>query len=63
QPAGPPRHPEGDAFRACRHRHIRPLYEVFLLLKALWSATMFVVNKIKARYDLIRDDEYLVGLE
>ncbi|CAN0548425.1 unnamed protein product [Ectocarpus sp. 12 AP-2014] len=24
---------------------------------------MFVVNKIKARYDLIRDDEYLVGLE
>ncbi|CAB1119828.1 unnamed protein product [Ectocarpus sp. CCAP 1310/34] len=36
---------------------------VFLLLRALWSAAMFVVNKMKALHDLIRDDEYLVGLE
>eukprot|EP00903_Cladosiphon_okamuranus_P011017 g10406.t1 len=36
---------------------------VFFLLKAFWAAATFGARKIKALHDLIRDDEYLVGLE
>eukprot|EP00752_Nemacystus_decipiens_P011465 g10180.t2 len=36
---------------------------VFFLLKAFWAAATFGMRKMKALHDLIRDDEYLVGLE